>query len=549
MNVHTHHGNHRHNHSESHSLNRRSLSVETTSATVSEQDDEGLDETCPCFHEATRPYSQDFFEELKLWPGLMNNLDEENGETLYGSRWALEEIHKNQNPENCSEAKYLVTGGWPYGFGSRVHVEGIGLAIAMHLGRVYLPHPDGDNLFWETKVPFCQNIRHDTTLNCFYERYSKCTIHDAVKASKFARDVNSFRTYYATDFQNSFLHEDDLHRMKEQLDSHVAINVVFTTGKGNMDTRTYIPHQMHQIIQCSPMLNLDIQHYWWRAISATYIIRPNREHLIPYLESLTDDTNHLNGKDLFRTKETYRDCIAMFVRHGDKGIEMKLLEFSEYRDVAQSMWNGGLVPGSIPLVAAAVKNMSPSEREGHGAIAIRGRERDKKKRRLNGVATGDVHPAYLSNINNQHFHNWTHITRLPNTFLTKNGTMFITTEDPAVLEQAETWGKENHWTIAYTNLFDRAKQTAYKTWDEQHKRGSVAVHDNLEYISMILNLQYALQCEAWVCTIASNSCRVIDELRTTVGGKANRHYADLSGETCSDPPCILGHGKIVKVNE
>jgi hypothetical protein len=133
--------------------------------------------------------------------------------------------------------------------------------------------------------------------------------------------------------------------------------------------------------------------------------------------------------------------------------------------------------------------------------------------------------------------------------LPSNGTLFITTEDPQVLVDAESWGAANHWTILFTNLFDRSQQTAYKTWDEQHKKGTVATHDVLEYISMILNLQYAIQCEAWVCTLASNSCRIIDELRATIGGKANRFYADLSGETCSNPPCIEDHGRINSFGE
>ncbi len=117
------------------------------------------------------------------------------------------------------------------------------------------------------------------------------------------------------------------------------------------------------------------------------------------------------------------------------------------------------------------------------------------------------------------------------------------------MEEADKWGKENNWEIAYTNLFDRAQQTAFKTWDEQHKRGSKAVHDDLEYISMMFNLQYSLQCEAWVCTLASNSCRLIDELRATLGGKANRFYADLSIETCAAPPCIEDHGYITQWGE
>jgi hypothetical protein len=118
-----------------------------------------------------------------------------------------------------------------------------------------------------------------------------------------------------------------------------------------------------------------------------------------------------------------------------------------------------------------------------------------------------------------------------------NGTLFITTEDPLVLEEAEAWGATNHWNIAYTELFDRAAMGAKISY-EQKKAGAHLVHNDLEYISMLLNLQYALKSEAWICTLASTSCRVMDELRCTVGAKCNRFYADLSAETCTRPPCI-----------
>ena len=166
----------------------------------------------------------------------------------------------------------------------------------------------------------------------------------------------------------------------------------------------------------------------------------------------------------------YRQCIAMFVRHGDKGMDMKLLDFDEYRKAAVLMWELGMLPASakyVPSIQRDVYNITKADRV---------------------------------------------VSRMP-----FNGTLFITTEDPAVLVDAEKFGAANNWLIKYTNLFNRAEQTAYKTWEEQHRKGTKAVHDDLEYISMLLNLYYALQCEGWVCTLASNSCRVMDELRTTIG--------------------------------
>ena len=46
---------------------------------------------------------------------------------------------------------------------------------------------------------------------------------------------------------------------------------------------------------------------------------------------------------------------------------------------------------------------------------------------------------------------------------------------------------------------------------------SITPCDFLEYTSMLLNLEYALKCDAFVGTLASNWCRLVDELRATVG--------------------------------
>ena len=69
----------------------------------------------------------------------------------------LDLIWEHQNPPNCSEAKFLISGGWPYGFGSRIHMEGWVMGIAMQLDRVFLIHPDGDNVIWETSNNYCRN--------------------------------------------------------------------------------------------------------------------------------------------------------------------------------------------------------------------------------------------------------------------------------------------------------------------------------------------------------------------------------------------------------
>lgn len=66
----------------------------------------------------------------------------------------------------------------------------------------------------------------------------------------------------------------------------------------------------------------------------------------------------------------------------------------------------------------------------------------------------------------------------------------------------------------------------------------------MEYVSMIINLADLMKCNAFVCTLQSNYCRLLDELRTVVARKQGADFADLSVETCSKTPCIQGQGRI-----
>ena len=104
--------------------------------------------------------------------------------------------------------------------------------------------------------------------------------------------------------------------------------------------------------------------------------------------------------------------------------------------------------------------------------------------------------------------------------INKNITIFFGTETPATLHTAIQWGKNHSWNIVYTNLFDRGDvhaQYKFNTFDDSkhlHKKK----HHELEYISMLLNIDLSLRCHAWIHTLQSNWNRIIDEMRLTVGG-------------------------------
>jgi len=421
---------------------------------------------------------------MKLWPGLMKALDVAEGESLYGLKYGLDAIWRNQHPRNCSEAKFLVSGGWPYGFGSRIHVEGWGLAIAMELGRVFLHHPDGDNIFWETNNPHCK-AQGKLNLECYYHPWSSCTINDALDAQH--RDVNAFKVTHPSDFNAIFDDAGAREKVVAWTTSQKGLVIIFTTGGGGYHATKFIPSSVKPIIKCSPM-QLHLGFYWWRAVSATFLLRPNDATLgalKPYRDALA-----LSDRE---------QCVAMFVRHGDKGIEMQLIDFQVYADTAKLLWDQGYLP--------------------------------RHARTVQG-------PSAIPGLNITHSSSFPFMTENAASNEQKNCTIFVTTEDPGVIKQAQVWGLQRGCRVMYTTMYDRASSIMQFDWNTQHKHGAPLGHHDLEYLSMLLNLEFAIRCEAWVCTIASNSCRVMDELRATLGGKANRYFADLSKETCRRPPCI-----------
>ena len=73
----------------------------------------------------------------------------------------------------------------------------------------------------------------------------------------------------------------------------------------------------------------------------------------------------------------------------------------------------------------------------------------------------------------------------------------------------------------YTNVFDRLSVSA-----SEHT--PAGLYNPLEYLSMLLNLDLSLDCSSWVCTLRSNWCIIIDELRATVANKANLAQIDLN---------------------
>lgn len=520
-------------------------------------------------------------------------------------------IWKNQNPPDCSKAKYLLSDNWHQGFGSEVHVLGVGLAIAVSLGRVYLQSPN-DQKLWRINTEYCKNhpngVRRNT--ECYYEPWSKCTIDDAYRAhisslelhsepkppaavafwnltrydfldrhhdpvwtpaedallvskleefgvngawhmirSRFFPQRNSLSLFYRWKYhlQGRWMRDNDVHRFMRQHHNFTAaqhalsreaiaahhqltmrmrqhgndrvrdvvtpygvlslpalarlgvsvelgtvslpFNMSFETPlfaltvSPMLHERKFVPDNFSAILRCAP-IPVAKRHFWWRAVAAAFLLRPNQYTLRTIEKYASPIIAQAQGQ-----------CVATYVRHGDKGFEMQLMPFERYAKVAEEVWR-----------------------------------RPQK---------------YFSQ------DNATNRKSMPRIF-------YVGSEDIQVFEDAKLWairaqrlaseqpgafGAHSitlvHHNLTQSVLFHRQPK-------QMHATGG-RIHD-LEYLSYLINVAEISRCEVLVCTYLSNFCRVLDELRATVGAKAHSYVADVNAEICrrEDGLCIERHNLISK---
>jgi hypothetical protein len=171
------------------------------------------------------------------------------------------------------------------------------------------------------------------------------------------------------------------------------------------------------------------------------------------------------------------NCVSVYVRHGDKEREMKLHSFAEY--------------------AAAILNITKTS------------------------ASFSASP-----------------------------TLLLGTETPAVYEEVKRWARDHGWRLLFNQVqldvfLARAAHAKHSLSNlttvilatNRSAAGHYGGHVIYEYPAMIAYLADLMSCDRFVCTLASNYCRMLDELRVFVTGKVNAPFVDLSPETCIYPPC------------
>eukprot|EP01038_Epipyxis_sp_PR26KG_P011758 gene11758-15734_t len=435
--------------------------------------------------------SNEQIEKWKLWPGLITTYDWEKGSSLIGFEHAMDIIWNHQHPIDCKNAKFLIAEGWAQGFGSEVHVLSIGFALALNLNRIFVMNPEGplrsstelDNK-WQTNNSYCKS-QGKITHECYYEPWTNCSIDDILG--------NISISELKSDRIKTFTSDTDIVQKRNIINNWPAKTILMEC-RG--DVGPIYPQSLLNLVNTIQYFSLS--NSWWFSISAAYLLRPNQE-TIAIMNRFRKEESSLSS---FNPKNDY--CISLYVRKGDKHIEMKLPDISVYLNIVENLINPTIREGMLKI----------SQKDEIDSV-VHSYHSNKRKRNHN---LNDVFiKAPLSNISIASIKHAVINDDINKPFL------FIGSEDPKVISETINWTNTKNWGVLYTNLFDRNIVSAHLNWTQQKelKNNGKVNHHDYEYLSMIYNLDNHLRCRAFTCAHGSNFCRIISELRSTVAYKAN----------------------------
>ena len=282
--------------------------------------------------------------------------------------------------------------------------------------------------------------------------------------------------------RRSFLGEWRYDLSSPSIWSHPSRTVILKqcSNSGN----NFIPESLRSWLECSQFHHKKYR-YWWRAASAAFFLRPN-EHTLKKFEELRNSFGGRKSKRnemllLSKIGSGSHPCVSVYIRKGDKHVEMELREPKVYFKAAEDMWNRF--------------NIGSSSSSGGGSSSGSGGSGGSSSSSSSSSSSGSGGSSSSSSSSSG--------------YSKSNPIMFVGSEDPAAIKEAKKWGLRHNWTVLHTNLFDRRDVSTWLNQTEQiqlSQRGLLKHHE-LEYLSMLYNLDIHLRCQAFVCALGSNFCR------------------------------------------
>lgn len=230
------------------------------------------------YHSHNIEYNNELFVSHRSYMSYKRTFGNKYSNELYGTTIVQDRIYNNQHPSNCDNKKYLIIPYWGSGLGSQIHVMGAYLALAINTNRIALINP--------------------TIINKYFLPLSNCSINFNISYKN--KSYNAYSNYKFV-FQKKY------------------------TYKNYNYPRTIIPSFIFEMLYKSPILPSHYLHYW-RIQASIYIynLKRNTRRIV----------NHQIHKYLVYNKKRNEinnyPCINVWIRHGDKYKEMKLIDTKYY---------------------------------------------------------------------------------------------------------------------------------------------------------------------------------------------------------------------------
>lgn len=181
---------------------------------------------------------------------------------------------------------------------------GLGLAFAMEMKRVYIPAVFSD----EVTDKNCHDIGIGLSkyrLQCYYLPWTNCTLNDIKRKTTYSKRLTLDLSDTSIAW-NEFNKSGHISSYNNQDEDVLYIDI---RNKNRRKFRELIPYQYNVIIEdftVTHKVKKSLLYYWWRAISASYIARPNHMTTELIQRYQIKDLDKLNGQ-----------CISMYVRQGN----------------------------------------------------------------------------------------------------------------------------------------------------------------------------------------------------------------------------------------
>lgn len=317
------------------------------------------------------------YEEMRLWASFLDR-DALTGDvvthptdTIFGFDNLIRQVHAHQYPSRCDDKLFLISPGWGFGFGSDIHRIAFHLAIAINLGRIMLRDPFGQNLpEYIYQVPYCQNQSGSArcTYDCYYEPPSSCSIEDVCPGfynQTFAEQrkcTDSMVTY------NAWNEVPPAEILRQNFtDPALKLRVLKLPNFPNNPRFPY-PLRFKDNIDCSYTIESERRGWHhnmprkltspaplWISVSTAFSIRPNRvtlaelERLRRLPGAITRLPFHSNASSNTSSGGVVAECaVGMYVRHGDKYLEMQLVPLESYTSAASVLLDTPFQKSPLP---------------------------------------------------------------------------------------------------------------------------------------------------------------------------------------------------------